>query len=122
MVRLERKSGVDTPTFGVKIATLSGGTPFATKKISAVELPNMCMSNLANAPALIVFEDGWIWKVNEFVLLAEMLFPLWVVWAEVSVEVVIMFVEVEPLVPIVKDAVVEEYCTTLNFVTSKTPV
>jgi hypothetical protein len=77
------------------------------------------MSNFANAPAVIVFEDGWIWKVNEFVLLAEKVFPLWV---EVWVEVALTLVGVEPLVPIVKVAVVEEYCTTLNLVTSKTPV
>ncbi len=80
------------------------------------------MSNLANAPAVIVFEDGWIWKVNEVVLLAETVFPLWVLWVEAWVEVAVTFVEVEPLAPIVKDAAVEEYCTTLNFVTSKTPV
>ena len=121
MVRLELKSGVATPTFGVKIATLSGGTALATKNTFAVEFPTMRMSNLANAPAVIVFEDGWIWKVNEFVLLAETVFPLWGVWVEVWVEVALTLVDVEPLVPVVKVAVVEEYCTTLNLVTSKTP-
>jgi hypothetical protein len=80
IVRLERKSEVATPTFGVKIATLSGGTPLATKKTSAVEFPTMCMSNLANPPALIVSEDGWIWNVNEFVLSAETFVITPLVW------------------------------------------
>jgi hypothetical protein len=80
IVRLERKSEVATPAFGVKTATLSGGTPLATKKTFAVEFPTMRTLNLANAPALIVSEDGWIWSVNEFVLSAEtfMITPL--VW------------------------------------------
>jgi hypothetical protein len=80
IVRLERKSEVATPTFGVKIAKLSGGTPLATKKTFAAEFPTMCMSNLANVPALIVSEGGWIWSVNEFVLSAETFVITPLVW------------------------------------------
>ena len=80
IVRLEWKSEVATPRFGVKIATLSRGRSLATKKIFAVEFPTMCMSNSAIAPALIVLEDGWIWNVNEFVLSAETFVIAPLVW------------------------------------------
>ena len=40
----------------------------------------MYMSNLANAPALIVSDDGWIWNVNEFVLSAETFVITLLVW------------------------------------------
>jgi hypothetical protein len=80
IVRLERKSEVATPTFGVKTATLSGGTSLATKKTSAVEFPTRCTSNFASAPALIVSDDGWIWNVKEFVFSAETFVITPLVW------------------------------------------
>jgi hypothetical protein len=58
MVRLELKFGSATPKLGVKIATLPGGTPWATRDTSADELLIMLTANFANAPAVIVAEDG----------------------------------------------------------------
>jgi len=71
MVKVELNSGLATPTFGVKMATLSGGTPLAARKTFAAGLCAMRMSNFANAPALMDLEAGSTWNTNLTELSAE---------------------------------------------------
>ena len=58
IVNVELKAGFATPPLGAKIATLAGGTPLATNDTSDVELSISKMPNFANAPALIVLDEG----------------------------------------------------------------